>query len=239
MPNLTKRKRSKVSTDKENIVHQGAVSTEHVQKKPKLRTGGRSTLIAERVERATRELLSEGSLSSVTFEAIAERADVNRATLRRRWGDKWRLITWVMLEVMSREAPAPNTGSFREDVLAATLNLNKAFSDRSSAAVFQVLFVESRSDPAIEKAVEEYWQNRFDIFKPIFDRAVERNELPQGANYGFVMDVAFGPFMYHVLRTGKPISVAYANALLDVAMVCLRTQDTGLLNPDTGVRKRK
>lgn len=224
---------------KKDSMQQMHAKGERIQKAPQVRSGGRSKQIAERVERATVELISEGALNSVTFEAVAERAGVNRATLRRRWGDKWRLITWSLLEVLSREAPPPNTGSLREDVLAAMLNLNSAFSDQTSAAIFQILFVESRSDPVIKKAVEDFWKRRFDFLVPIFDRAVDRGELPKGANYEFVMDVAFGPFFYHALRTGEPVSAAYANAATDVAMVCLKTQDIGLLSPNTGVSKKK
>ncbi len=222
-----KRKRVAPPVSRATSASGKSIASELVQNAPRLRTGGRSQEIAARVEKATREILSEASIQDVTFESIAARAQVNRATLRRRWGDKWRLVTWVLLEVMAREAPLPNKGSLRDDVLAAILNLDRAFNDGASGAFFQVLFVESRSNPVIRQAVDEYWAHRFEHLRPIFDRAVGRGELPEGADFDFTIDAIFGPYFYHSLRTGKPVSRKYAKRLVDAAMIVVREIDLG------------
>lgn len=205
--------------------------TDIIQNAPKLRTGGRSQQIGERVEQAVMEQLEEGGASSLTFDAIAKRADINRATLRRRWGDKWRLVTWVLYEVMLREAPSPDTGTFRGDLRATMLNLNSAFSNSASGAFIQVLFVEARSDSAIALVVKEYWNRRLELFRPIFERAVVRDELPADANFDFVLDLVYGPFFYHLLRTNAPITEAYADAIIDAALTIVAARDLNVLNP--------
>lgn len=190
---------------------------------PKVRTGGRSQQISDRVERATRDLLASGPVDGVTFEAIAERADVNRATLRRRWGNKWRLITWAALEAMSRIGPTPDTGSLQGDIETAMSNFNDGFGDPAAGALFQVLFVESRFDPAIKAATDEFWSLRLDVIRPIFDRARERHDIAVEVDDDLLFDIAFGPLFYHSLRTGAPVPPDYTSVLADIAVANLQS----------------
>ena len=192
-----------------------------LQLSPKHRTGGRSSRISRSVIAATQELLMEGTLRDFTFEKVARRAGVNRVTLHRRWGNKWRLLTWVLAETMALEVPPPSTGSLREDLLETLLGLNRMVALPASAAIFQVLFVESRYDETIRNVVRSYWAIRKDMVELIVTHAIEKNELSPNVNTEFLIDIVFGPFFYHALRTGQPISESYAVTLIDASLACL------------------
>ncbi|MCY4128184.1 MAG: TetR/AcrR family transcriptional regulator [Gammaproteobacteria bacterium] len=209
----------------ERFAIQKSSMTGQLQRSPKHRTGGRSSRIAQDVIAATQELLMEGTLRDFTFENVARRAGVNRVTLHRRWGNKWRLLTWVLAETMAFQVPPPDTGSLREDLLETLLGLNRVVALSASAAIFQVLFIESRYDETIRNVVRDYWATRKELVELIVTHAIEKNELSPNVNTEFFIDIVFGPFFYRVLRTGQPISERYAETLIDASLTCLSRLD--------------
>jgi len=191
---------------------------EALQNAPQKRPAGRSERVGQAVAAATIELIVEGGLGRVTFENVAERADVNRTTLYRRWGNKSRLLTWVMLEHIAKQAPAPDTGSIEKDLLKMMMNLNKAISTAAGAAFLQVVLVESRNDETVDEAVRAFWKERLELAKPIYERAVDRGELDGSVEYELLTDLVFGPMFYRSIRTGRPISANYAKRLVEATM---------------------
>lgn len=185
------------------------------QNAPRQRPAGRSERIGRAVVEATMELLAEGGLRNLTFETLAERAEVNRTTLYRRWGNKSRLLTWVMLEYMARHAPTPDTGSLERDLLAVMMNLNQALASASGAAFLHVALVEARQDDAVAAAVRDFWRQRLALAKPIYDRAIERGEVEGNVDFEFLTDLVFGPFFYRILRIGKPINARQAKRIIE------------------------
>ena len=52
---------------------------------------------------ATRELLADGDVGSLTVEAVASRSGVAKTTIYRRWRDKWELaLDAVMIDMIPR-----------------------------------------------------------------------------------------------------------------------------------------
>jgi AcrR family transcriptional regulator len=189
-----------------------------LQNAPQQRPAGRSARIGEAVARATVELITEGGLGSLTFENVATRADVNRTTLYRRWGNKSRLLTWVMLEFMADQAPAPDSGSLEKDLFEMMMSLSSAIASPVGAAFMQVVLLESRHDAAVAAAVHSYWQQRLALAEPIYTRAVARGELDGTIDYEFFTDLVFGPMFYHNARTGRPIQAKYAKRIIETIL---------------------
>ncbi len=185
-----------------------------LQNAPRQRPAGRSSRIGEAVAQATVELITEGGLGHLTFENVASRANVNRTTLYRRWGNKSRLLVWAMLEFMAEQAPTPDLGSLEKDLLEMVMRLNAATASPVGAAFLQVAFVESRHDEAVADAVRSFWKQRMALAEPIYTRAVARGELDGKLDYEFLTDLVFGPTFYHSVRTGKPLESKYAKRLI-------------------------
>ncbi|MDO7869095.1 TetR/AcrR family transcriptional regulator [Nocardioides jiangxiensis] len=67
---------------------------------------------------STLEVLSEVGYDRLTMDAVAKRAKASKATLYRRWEAKVSLVIDALL--LTKPAPeTPDTGSFREDLIAA------------------------------------------------------------------------------------------------------------------------
>lgn len=191
---------------------------EGVHNAPLQRPEGRSKRIGQAVARATLELVIEQGLAGLTFENVARRADVNRSTLYRRWENKSRLLTWVMLEFTADQAPMPDLGSLKADLTAAMLNLSSALTSPVGSAIFPAVLTEARTDQAVAQALHFFWQQRLELAQPIHSRAVARQELAADADLEFLTDLVFGPVAYHVLQTGSPIDPTFASRVINSAL---------------------
>jgi AcrR family transcriptional regulator len=195
---------------------------EALQNAPRQRPAGRSQRVAEAVSQATLDLIGEVGLESLTFESVAARAGVNRTTLYRRWGNKSRLLTWVLLEQMADLAPTPDTGSLENDVLEMMLNLGTALRSPAGTGFLHVALVAARSDAAVADAVRAYFDERLDLSRPIYERAIEREELSGSVDYELFVDLVFGPWFYRTIRTGRPVDRKSAAHIIEVSLASLR-----------------
>src|SRR5688572_10873884 len=64
---------------------------------------------------ATLEVVEELGFASATIEAIADRAQVGKATIYRWWPDKAHVVIDALLETTSPSIPFPNTGYVQTD----------------------------------------------------------------------------------------------------------------------------
>ena len=196
----------------------GETPSYDLQQAPKLRTGGRSARIGRDVMRATIDILSEGGVDELTFENVAARANVNRATLYRRWESKPRLLTWAMLEFMAEQVPTPDHGNLLDDLVEVMLNLDSALNSPVGAGFFQVIAIDARKDATVGKAVAAYWQQRFRLAEKLLRRGVERGELDPAVDSDLLLDQVFGPFFYRTLRGGGRITAKQAKRLVAHAL---------------------
>ena len=67
--------------------------------------------------RATQELLVEHGFEELSMDAVAARAGASKATLYRRWPSKDELVA-AALEGFAWDAPVPDTGDLRSDLVA-------------------------------------------------------------------------------------------------------------------------
>ncbi|WP_298300594.1 TetR/AcrR family transcriptional regulator [uncultured Erythrobacter sp.] len=185
---------------------------------PMERPLGRSERVGKAVAKATLELLRETGYADITFEKIADRAGVNRATLYRRWQSKPRLVASAMLEFMHVNAPTPNTGSVQTDLVELMTELSDFMETPLSASFMQVMGVEARKDPEVGEAVRDFWEQRFEFTREILKRGIERKELTPIDNLDGLIDQTFGPFYLLSLRTGAGPSKTEVEQLVDRAL---------------------
>src|SRR5262249_43150670 len=79
---------------------------------------GRRERSKQAVLDATRELLTEGDVRSLTVEAVAARSGVAKTTIYRRWRDKWHLaLDAVMIDLLPRFAEPVDVGDTRRELV--------------------------------------------------------------------------------------------------------------------------
>src|SRR5262245_62989929 len=100
----------------------------------------RSERSKQAILNATRELLAEGDVGSLTVEAVAARSDVAKTTIYRRWRDKWELaLDAVMIDMLPGFAEPLDVGDTRKELITFVDSARKNLSAAPSGPAMQGL----------------------------------------------------------------------------------------------------
>jgi AcrR family transcriptional regulator len=164
------------------------------------RPGGRTALNSQRIFAATMSLLGEGGYPAATFQAVADRAGVARATLYRRWPTPAELVGDAIAASAAERIVIPDTGSLGED-LAATLRQIAGFLSApvGRAALLAMLALQPGNSSA---EINPAWATRWAEVLPLFERAQMRGELPASADFEAIFASVAGAVYYRALVMG-------------------------------------
>jgi AcrR family transcriptional regulator len=151
----------------------------------------------------------------VTVEAIAERAEVSKATVYRWWPNRAAVVMDGFLSIVSSEVPFPHTGHAREDIRIHMRRLTEAFSGNLGRTV-AALIAEGQADPELAEALRSRWLSvRRTEAKEILELGIERGELREDLDPEVAVDILYGPIYYRMLVGHAPLEEDFANALAD------------------------
>ncbi len=151
--------------------------------------------------------LGESGFGDFTMESVAERAGTSRAVLYRRWPDRWDLAIAALKHYGDQnQVVPPDTGSFREDMIAY---LGEASRRRSEmATVFAMGMAEyfrtRQTSPA--ELRNRMLKDRTVGGDVIFDRAVARGEIDPARLTPRVRRLAFDLLRTELMMTLRPAS---------------------------------
>ena len=142
---------------------------------------------------AARDLLAERGLAAMSIEEVAARAGVGKATIYRRWPSKGLLALDAFVASFREEQPLPDTGSLRDDLLAALHAWVRAVTQTAMGPMLTGLIAEAQHDPELRGA----WRDR--VLEPLrtqhrimLDRAIARGEITASVDQDVVLDLFFG-----------------------------------------------
>jgi AcrR family transcriptional regulator len=146
----------------------------------------------EAILEATRQLILDGGYNRVSFEAVAQRAGVSRMTVHKWWNHRVELVEEALFPDYG-ELPAPDTGSFEEDLQ----RLVKEMVDRLTQPLLVLgmppLRAELNANPQLLHSTgRRYGAPSHRRWKAVFDRAAERGEIKSGADPMAAMHVVLG-----------------------------------------------
>ena len=170
--------------------------------------------VHDAILRATAELLGESGYAALSIEGVAQRADVGRPSIYRRWPSKLDLVEELMSEV-SASAPLPDTGSLRGDLLAL-YKLYARTLDTPGGPIIPGLVAEAMHNAELATIMERYTDQRRTVAIGVFTRAVDRGEMRPGMDPGMLIDLFSGYFWYLKLIRRKRAKGDVAEAFVDV-----------------------
>ena len=187
----------------------------------KRRPGGRTADVSKRIEEATLGLLVEGGFDAVTFQEVAKRADVGRATLYRRWESPAALVQDAVLQFVEAEVVAGDAGSLRADLDALLRQIATFLSGPIGKAAMIASLVAPRGedDKTIEASV---WPSRSAAIEPIFERAKQRGELAAETDFEALFANVAGALYFRIIVMGAAIDDECIGRVLDAALVSAR-----------------
>lgn len=169
---------------------------------------------------AAAALMLERGLAAVSMDAVAERAGVSKATIYRWWPTKEALALDALYTEWNTVRPFPrDTGSLRGDLLSLLRPWAKLASGRPYGRVITALLTEAQSDPEFAAEYRQrFVEPRRDQARALFQRAIERGEIPANTKVDVAMDLLYGPLYHRLLHGHAPLTDRFVRDVVDLAL---------------------
>jgi AcrR family transcriptional regulator len=183
-------------------------------KRERVRAGGRSEQVRQRVARACLDLLAEGDAGFGPVD-VARRAGVSRATLHRWWPAKADLLREA-LSLHTRALAVPDTGSWAGDVEQFARRLAAFFDD--PVEVGQNALMASGAYPEYTAAVLDHYETLFAGWRAAVERARARGELADGVDADAVLLTLGSPLLLVPLLFRRTITSREVEGVVDLVV---------------------
>ena len=166
---------------------------------------------------AALDLLSEIGYDRLTMDAVAARAHASKATIYRWWPSKELLALDALFSDWAPAAGAGyDTGSLAGDLLALTLPWARQLAAKPYGRVIAALITSAQSDPRFAEVYRaRFLQPRRDLARVIFNRAIERGEIPADTDIEVALDLLYGPFYHRVLHGHAQLTDRFTRAIVE------------------------
>ncbi|MET9214539.1 MULTISPECIES: TetR/AcrR family transcriptional regulator [unclassified Nocardia] len=190
---------------------------------PQRRPGGRSARVREAVHQAVLEAIIEHGVDRVGIPDISRRAGVRDSSIYRRWGSRENLLLDVLLEYSRQALPLPDTGTFRSDLAGFATELAAYLATPLGGGLSRALaYVTDTEEMAEVRAA--FWDGRFRAVRPLFERAVERGEIPPDTDPRFALELLIGPLHFRTTLSRQPVDADIVDQLVSHVVRALRAQ---------------
>lgn len=176
------------------------------------RPGGRTARKTAEIREAVLALLVEGGPAACTVTAVAERADVDRSTLYRRYGSRWAMMADAFAGQAAAQLAVPATGDFRRDMTRHLTGIAEMMAGDLGRAMI-VAAATARLDRS--PLAGQYWQARLAQLQPVIDAAAARGEIRSGIDAETLFADSDGPLFFLLLVVGRSPSGADVGRVVD------------------------
>ncbi|GID33370.1 TetR/AcrR family transcriptional regulator [Paractinoplanes brasiliensis] len=164
--------------------------------------------------RAAYELLSETGYQGLRVDAVAARAQASKATLYRHWPTKAELVTDAVRTCKAAEAPLPDTGSLRGDLLAWFDDM--ACMIRSEEGpLLAGLFMALHTDPELAAQLRRMRESKIPFAETICARGEARGELRPGYDTKLIDEIVPAVIFMRGFALGESVDQPYLEHLVD------------------------
>ncbi|WP_430402420.1 TetR-like C-terminal domain-containing protein [Hyphomonas sp.] len=181
------------------------------------RPGGRTLEVTERVLSATMMLLEEGGIAAVTFQRVAEKAKVGRATLYRRWPEPAYLVADALAATAADRIRITDTGSLRGDLKNMLSQIGQFIESPTGRAAI-IAGLSGREQPEVANLARQLWSRRRKDVAPIFERAAQRGEIGADTDIDIVFGVVAGALYARMIVMAKPIDKNWIDRVLTLVI---------------------
>lgn len=169
------------------------------------------------VLRVAAEEIARAGYTAFRVEHVAERAGVNKTTVYRRWPTKADLAEAAMLAFFGQQAPLPDTGSVRADLVELARRAIVVASTPEGRAFMRLIAVES-AEPEVSALGRRLRTSMMEHRTGVIERAQSRGQLPAGIDARVVLDAIFVPILSRVGRYQEEVDLTTAEAFVDLAL---------------------
>jgi AcrR family transcriptional regulator len=197
------------------------------------RPGGRTARVRAQVLSAAGELLTERGFDQLDLAEVAQRAQVGKTTVYRRWGSVTRLIGDLLSNMAEESVPRAATGSLLDDLRANAELVARTLADPRQGRLFRAVIAASLCDAGAAEALRHFYRARVQEWSGCVRDAVDRGELAPDTDCSAVVRAVSAPLYYRMLTTDLPLDLAAAHQAAHGAWVAARSGVFGSAAPST------
>jgi AcrR family transcriptional regulator len=175
------------------------------------------------IRRATLQLLAELGYDGVTMDRVATRARAGKATIYRRWPSKVALIMDAITTVADHTLPVPDTGSFREDMLAYLSSFTSYVGDDRGKILAELVSEMSRNDELRLALRDGLLAQRKDAIEAIVARGVARAEISATIDHTLLSELGSALVLQRLLLFGEAVADDYLVTIVDGLIIPFAT----------------
>ena len=180
------------------------------------RPGGRTAETTGRIQSAVIGLLTEAGAEACTFKAVAERAEVERSTLYRRYPDRWEMMLDALLNVTADDVTPELGDSFPGNLENLLRTLVTRLESPLGPAILSVAAgLRARFGVDYSRA---FFDRRMEQLAPMFDQAIATGQIPRTVDREAVFTFAAGPIWYRVFIAARGVDDDFIRSV--VSSVC-------------------
>jgi AcrR family transcriptional regulator len=185
---------------------------------------------------ATLSLLATAGYDRLTMDGVASAAKASKATLYRRWTTKAELVIDALQR--ARGAPQvqePDTGSFRDDLLAVACD-KAGINDERTLAVMASLITALHHDEEFSVAFHERFLGpKIAASRRVYERAQQRGEIRPDADLDLLSHVLAAVILHRFFVLRLPVDDATVIKIIDEIVIPAatnRSAATSIQDPD-------
>lgn len=166
--------------------------------------------------RATAALLFEDGVAAVTFERVAALAGSSKTTLYKWWPSAGALAAEAYFHHVELALGFPDTGDIANDLRTQLHSFVRLLTTQGAGRVIAQLIGAAQTDPALQRSFSAaYSQPRRALAVTALRRARDRGQLRPDVDLDMLVDQLWGACYHRLLIPDRPITLAFADALVD------------------------
>lgn len=167
---------------------------------------------------AALDVLAETGYDGMTIDMVAARAKAGKATLYRRWSSKPELVLDAVGCMKSKDLDLdslPDTGTLRGDLVAMVRSPSIHESERKLKIMAGIVSMIARDPDLAEAAHAALMEPRAAANRILFQRAIDRGEIPADADVETLSTLGPAVVSYRVLLMRQPADREFMLRMID------------------------
>jgi AcrR family transcriptional regulator len=170
----------------------------------------------DQILEATLQLLAAVGYDHLTMDAIASAARASKATLYRRWTSKVELVVEALDRMkMHGEKELADTGSLRTDLLAAACDAGGVTDEFGLSVLGSIVTAIQHDKEFAAEFRERFVAKRIAYQRSIFQRAIDRGELPAGVDVDTLLFVLPALCLHRAYVLGQHVTAQTVRQYVD------------------------
>ncbi|WP_172900355.1 TetR/AcrR family transcriptional regulator [Micromonospora echinospora] len=193
--------------------------------------------ITTAIRRAVMQELAAVGYGRLSIEAVARRAGVSKTAIYRRWSSKLELVLEVVSAAAGKRLPLPDTGTLQGDLEMLYMIMARALGHPLASQIIPDLLAEAARNPQMAQTLEAALRlNQRTVGGLLIDRAVQRGELPVGADPDAAIDFIVGPLYWRLAIARLPLDPAELPRMAAAVVEALRVACEPPIRDEPGVQ---